>query len=125
RVSARARVLSRSRVQSPQSAGMRQRCRATQSEWCCWLSSGHPECADTSRSNTGAQLFRPEREQRRTRAQSARLLSFRARDWSRGGLTRVAAGDQTNTSLVAEIRPRPLDEHDDAIAEADEVQDVN
>ena len=35
------------------------------------------------------------------------------------------AGDQPDRALVAEVRPRPLHHHDDAVAEADQIEDVH
>src|ERR1022692_240689 len=37
----------------------------------------------------------------------------------------VAAGDEASAALISQIRPRPLDHHDQAIAESDEKEDVD
>ena len=37
----------------------------------------------------------------------------------------VAAGDEASAALVGEIRPRPLDHHNQAIAESDQKENVD
>ena len=63
-------------------------------------------------------------------ATSASTIASRPAAWTRGRPALgsggfVTTGNQANGSLVREIRPRPLDEHDEAIAEADQIEDVH
>jgi len=53
-------------------------------------------------------------------------FGFRVGGWSLRPSGKIgAAGDEAGSALVGEVRPGPLDENQDAVAEADEEKDVD
>src|SRR3954451_4240767 len=58
----------------------------------------------------------PPRTPRVSRRARARVESLRAP---------VASGDEANRTLIAEIRPRPLDQHHDPVAEPNQLDQVD